>query len=60
MKKTTKSIIAGVLFILAIFLVKPPILDLITGEEFVFSINNIFSILCVAAAIVILFIKTKK
>ncbi len=60
MKKTTKSIIAIILFILAIFLVKPPILDLITGEKFVFSINNILSILCFVTAIVIMFIKTKK
>lgn len=60
MKKTTKSITASILFILAIFLVKPPILDLIMGHEFVFSINNILSILCVVAAIVILFVKTKK
>ncbi len=60
MKKTTKSIIAGVLFILAIFLVKPPILDLIMGEKFVFSINNILSILCFVTAVVILFVKTKK
>lgn len=60
MKKTTKSITASILFILAIFLVKPPILDLIMGHEFVFSINNILAILCVVAAIVILFVKMKK
>jgi len=60
MKKTTKAISASVLFIVAIFLVKPPILDLFMGQEFVFSINNIMSILFVVAAIVILFIKKKK
>ncbi len=60
MKKTTKAITVSVLFILAVFLVKPPILDLIMGEEFVFSINNVLSILCVGAAIVVLFVKTKK
>jgi len=60
MKNTTKSILVAVLFILAIFLVKPPILDLIMGQKFVFTINNILSILCFAAAVVILFVKTKK
>jgi len=60
MKKTTKAITVTVLFILAVFLVKPPILDLIMGHEFVFSINNILSILFVVAAFVIMFIKTKK
>jgi hypothetical protein len=33
---------------------------LFMGQEFVFSINNIMSILFVVAAIVILFIKKKK
>lgn len=60
MKNTTKSITISVLFILAIFLVKPPIIDLLKGEEFVFSINNLLSIMCVVAAIVVLFVKTKK
>ena len=60
MKNTAKAITVTVLWILAIFLVKPPILDLLRGQEFVFSISNIMSILCVVAAIVILFIKTKK
>ncbi len=60
MKNTTKSITISVLFILAIFLVKPPIIDLLKGEEFVFSINNLLSIMCVVAAVVVLFVKTKK
>jgi len=60
MKKTTKAISVSVLFILAIFLVKPPILDLFMGQKFVFSINNIMSILCVVAAVIVLFIKKKK
>lgn len=60
MKNTTKSITISVLLILAIFLVKPPILDLLKGQEFVFSINNLLSILCVVAAIVVLFVKTKR
>jgi hypothetical protein len=60
MKNTTKSITISVLLILAIFLVKPPILDLLMGQKFVFSINNLLSILCVVAAVVVFFVKKTK
>jgi hypothetical protein len=59
-KAKRKVIQASILLIMAFIMVDPPVIGLLRGREFVFSVNNVIAIVVFTVALVLFFSLRRK